>query len=319
MSKTLLIYERAVPVNKERHGSCGVKVGDDFSFAKDVNSMPLLAQEFREAIREYPIVFAGSEASILPAVLLGFSEHENLFVDDAGKWDSSYIPAFARRYPYVFSSSNDGQTLTLCIDEEASGFNQEGDGERLFSDDGEQTPYLKKVLKFQTEFQRFFKRTQDFCENLQKLKLLDPMKAHLKLGSGQEVSIGGFMIVNRERLKAIPAETLAKLVAVDELELIYLHLQSMRNVTDLGRRIKSGTRQSGIAASGGLKMDTKTEVVKKKKPAANKKKPAARQKKPVANNKKPAASKKKSAVKKKKPVANTKTTRGSSGNGKYKE
>jgi hypothetical protein len=93
MSKTLLIYERAVPVNKARHGGCGVKVGDDYSFAKDVNSMPLLAQEFREAIREYPIVFAGTDENIMPAVLLGFGEHENLFVDDAGKWDSRYIPA----------------------------------------------------------------------------------------------------------------------------------------------------------------------------------------------------------------------------------
>ena len=61
MSKTLLIYERAVPVNKERHGKWGVKTDNDFGFAREVNSMPLLAQEFRAAVREYPIVFAGTE------------------------------------------------------------------------------------------------------------------------------------------------------------------------------------------------------------------------------------------------------------------
>ena len=104
-----------------------------------------------------------------------------------GKWNAKYIPAFARRYPYVFSSSEDGQTLTLCIDEDFSGFNQEGDGERLFDDDGEQTPYLKKVLEFQTEFQRLFTRTQAFCKNLHELKLLDPMQAQVKFGSGQEI------------------------------------------------------------------------------------------------------------------------------------
>jgi hypothetical protein len=252
MSKTLLIYERAVPVNKSRHGGSGVKTSDDFGFAGDVNSMPLLAQEFRAAMREYPIVFAGGEDNIMPAVLLGFGENENLFVDAVGKWDAKYIPAFARRYPYVFSSSDDGKTLTLCIDEEFSGFNQEGEGERLFDDDGEQTAYLKKVLDFQTEFQRLFTRTQAFCKNLAELKLLDPMQAQVKFGSGQEIKIGGFMVVNRERLKEVPGEKLLELAGVDELELLYLHLQSLHNVTDLANKAKpdAGGAQASEAASG---------------------------------------------------------------------
>jgi len=277
MSKTLLIYERAVPVNKSRHGGAGVKVSDDYGFARDVNSMPLLAQEFRAAMREYPIVFAGSEENIMPAVLLGFGEHENLFVDEAGKWDAKYIPAFARRYPYVFSSSDDGQTLTLCIDEEFSGFNQEGEGERLFDDAGEQTPYLKKVLDFQTEFQRLFARTQAFCKNLLELKLLDPMQAQVKFGSGQEIKIGGFMVVNRERLKQVPGEKLAQLAAVDELELLYLHLQSLHNVVDLGNRARpdAGGAQASEAASGMSSESPEKSAPEKK--ATSQKKAASKQ------------------------------------------
>ena len=252
MSKTLLIYERAVPVNQSRHAKCGVKPIDDFGFAREVNSMPLLAQEFRDAMREYPIVFAGSGDNIMPAVLLGFGEHDNLFVDDAGKWDARYVPAFARRYPYVFSSSDDGQTLTLCIDEEYAGYSPDGDGERLFDDDGEQTEYLKQVLQFQTEFQRLFQRTQAFCKNLVELELLDPMQAQVKFGSGQEMTIGGFMVVNREKLKAVPGDRLAELASVDELELLYLHLQSLHNVTDLANRARpdAGGAQATEAASG---------------------------------------------------------------------
>jgi len=285
MSKTLLIYERAVPVNKARHGGCGVKTGDNYNFAKDVNSMPLLAQEFRDAMREYPIVFAGTGENIMPAVLLGFGEHENLFVDDAGKWDSKYIPAFARRYPYVFSSSDDGQTLTLCIDEDFSGFNQQGDGERLFDDEGEQTPYLKKVLAFQTEFQRLFTRTQTFCKNLHALELLDPMQAQVKMGSGKEIQIGGFMVVNRERLKEVPADKLSELATVDELELIYLHLQSMHNVTDLSRRIKpdadyQAAKEGAAESTGESKVEASTETEAKADAAPKKK---ATEKKKVAN------------------------------------
>ena len=295
MSKTLLIYERAVPVNKARHGGCGVTVGDNYNFAKDVNSMPLLAQEFRDAMREYPIVFAGNEENIMPAVLLGFGEHENLFVNDAGNWDAKYIPAFARRYPYVFSSSDDGQTLTLCIDEDFSGFNEEGDGERLFDAEGEQTPYLKKVLEFQTEFQRLFTRTQAFCKKLHELKLLDPMQAQVKMGSGKEIQIGGFMVVNRERLKEVPADKLSELATVDELELIYLHLQSMHNVTDLSRRIKpDADYQADTEAAAAATGESKVEASAETEAAAD------------------VAPKKKAAGKKK-------ATKGSSGNGEAKE
>ncbi len=272
MSKTLLIYERAVPVDQVRHRNAAVKVGRDFSFASDVNSMPLLGQEFRHAMREYPIVFAGTEENLMPAVLLGFAEHENLFVDHAGKWSAKYIPAFARRYPYVFSSNDGGRTLTLCVDEEFSGFSQEGEGRRLFDDNGEQTPYLEGVLDFQTEFQRLFQRTRAFCRNLCELNLLDPMRAHLKSGSGQETTIRGFMVVNRERLKQVPGERLSELVRVDELELLYLHLQSLHNVADLASRTneapsgEQGKRESTAAQPA----ENETPAVKKKKAPANK-------------------------------------------------
>lgn len=243
MSKTLLIYDRAVPITRAQHGNWGIKVGNDFSFAREVNSMPLLAQEFRAAVREYPIIFVGTEERVLPAVLLALGENENLFIDDAGIWNSQYIPAFARRYPYVFSSNDQGKTLTLCIDEEYSGFNRDGQGERLFTEEGEQTPYLKGVLAFQTEYKQNFDRTQMFCKNLQELNLLDSMHAQLKLSNGEETTITGFMTVNRERLKEVPAERLSQLAMVDELELIYLHLQSLRNISDLGKRVKHASEE----------------------------------------------------------------------------
>lgn len=250
MSKTLLIYERAVPVNQERHAGWGIKTDNDYGFARDVNSMPLLAQEFRGAVREYPIVFAGVESQVMPAVLLGMREAKNLYVDESGKWDAQYIPAFARRYPYVFSSSDGGKTLTLCIDEEFSGISQDGEGERLFTDDGEQTAYLSGVVDFQKEFQSFFQRTQLFCKRLLELELLEPMQAQLKFEGGGELTIGGFQVVNRQKVKDLPAETLAQLSSTDELELIYLHLLSMQNVTDLASHIKF-TSADMAATDGG--------------------------------------------------------------------
>jgi len=45
------------------------------------------------------------------------------------------------------------------------------------------------------------------------------------------------MAVNRDRLKALPADSLAELVKTDALELLYLHLQSMRNFSGMMDRL----------------------------------------------------------------------------------
>jgi len=237
MSKQLLIYERAVPITRKRHGGWWVKTEGNFSFASNVNSMPLLALEFRKAAGEYPIVFSGSDDSIMPAVLLGVRAGENLFVDETGSWDSRYIPAFARRYPFIFSSADDGETLTLCIDEEFSGLNQEAEGERLFDEQGERTAYLNNVLEFQKEFQKHYQRTREFCRRLKELDLLEPVQARFRFETGEQMALAGFMMVSRERLHKLDGDRLAQLAGLDELELIYLHLLSMQNISVLARRI----------------------------------------------------------------------------------
>ncbi len=45
------------------------------------------------------------------------------------------------------------------------------------------------------------------------------------------------MAVNRTKLKALPGDKLAELAKTDELELLYLHLQSMRNFQTLPGRL----------------------------------------------------------------------------------
>ena len=59
MAKQLMIYERAVPVSVEAHKGWSVKSEGTFGFAKDANSVPVLAAEFAPAAMEYTIIFAG--------------------------------------------------------------------------------------------------------------------------------------------------------------------------------------------------------------------------------------------------------------------
>lgn len=239
MATQLLIYERAVPITRARHGNWSVKTGSDYQFARNVNSVPLMAAEFASAAAEYPVVFAGSGDNVMPVVLLGVRERQNGYVDESGTWAAKYIPAFVRRYPFVFSSSQVGDNFTLCIDEEFTGCNTEGRGERLFDSQGERTQYLQSTLNFLQAYQAQFQRTQAFARQLVELNLLEPMQAQFTMKTGQRGTLGGFLAVSRDRLKALSGDVLANLARTDELELIYTHLQSLRNFTPMVERTEA--------------------------------------------------------------------------------
>lgn len=237
MAKQLLIYENATPVSRARHGNLSVKAGGNFGFAAEINSVPLMAAEFAQVASEMAIVFAAAGDEVIPAVLLGIRENENLFVDKSGAWQGKYVPAFLRRYPFVFSTSDDGKTFTLCIDESFEGANVDGRGERLFDAEGEQTQYLKSVLGFLQAYQVQFQRTKELCRRLREYNLLEPMEARFTLRGRRTLMLSGFELVSRERLRAITPDQLTALFGSEDLELIYLHIHSMRNLQATAERL----------------------------------------------------------------------------------
>ena len=71
------------------------------------------------------------------------------------------------------------------------------------------------------------------------------MGAQFKTPAGREGSLSGFFVVSREKLKKISAEKLAELVQTDELEMIYLHLNSLGNLRKTISR--AAAPQAGVA------------------------------------------------------------------------
>lgn len=248
MTTQLLIYENVTAISKDTHKDfCidGSKMRYDF--AKGVNSVPLTAVEIPLAAQEYAIVFAGTEGVVAPVAMLGIEGNENLYIQEDGTWNAKYIPAFVRRYPFVFSENEDKTRFTLCVDETWAGCNREGRGEALFDEEGEQTPYLGKVLEFLEDYQKRFHRTQAYCKKLVELNLLESMKADVTYGSGKTRTLTGFMVVNREKLKDLSPDKLAELARTDELELTYLHLHSMNNFPKILDRANDSQAQKQAA------------------------------------------------------------------------
>jgi hypothetical protein len=271
LSAQLLFYEQAVPVSAEQHRNWALKPSVDYSFARQVNSVPTTAVEFPRAALEYVLVFAGSDQQVMPAAILGIQDKQNIYIEKSGKWLGRYVPAFVRRYPFVFSST-DEENFTLCIDGSFRGWSKEGKGQRLFDDQGGRSEYLENILKFLQQYQLEFQRTRAFCQKLKSLDLLEPVHAQFTTRDGQRRSLSGFMAVNREKLKKVPAEKLAELASTDELELIYLHLQSLNHFEGLisqatGKRTAATSPEAEPSAASTAKDDESASAAKAK-PAA---------------------------------------------------
>jgi hypothetical protein len=237
--KQLLIYNDVVPVTREKHGKFSFKANTNFDFARQTNSVPLVAQEFGAAAMHYAIVFGQASDGVVPAAVLGVRDLENIFVAADGSWDAPYVPAFIRRYPFVFGADDKAEMYTLMVDESCSGFNKAGKGEMLFDADGEQTAFLKNVMAFLGDYQAQTELTNTFAKTLSELNLLEEAEAHLPLPSDPERRLRGFLVVSREKLRALPADKLAELNASGALELIYLHLFSMMNLGRLQEKMRA--------------------------------------------------------------------------------
>lgn len=247
MSKQLLIYETAVPVTAARHRDVSIEGGAGYGFSKVVNAVPLMAVELPFAANEYAVVFTAVGDDVLPAAILGVRNDQNLYLTVDGQWKAKYIPAFIRRYPFVFSSSADGKTLTLCVDESYAGLNRSGKGKRLFGDDSKPTEYVDQVLKFLQQYQAHFERTRIFGRRIKELGLLEAMQAEVSTPAGEKLKLSGFLAVNRAKLKALSGEALATLASNDELELLFLHLHSMRNFNEVKDRLVGSLKADDMA------------------------------------------------------------------------
>lgn len=251
MAPQVLFYEQAVPISSERHREVAVQGTSDFGFARHVNVVPLVVQEFAVASADYAIVFVGRDDDLVPAAVLGVRERQNLFVTGDGRWDAPYVPAFVRRYPFVFANRPDNKSLVLCVDEASAAVNRQGLGERLFDSAGERTGYLTSVVTFMQRYQSAFQQSQQLAVRLKALDLLQPVQAKLS-GPAGEIQLGGFTTVNREKLNALAAPIVEELFRSGALEALYLHLASMRNLQKLAERAAGIAPAAQPAAGDGL-------------------------------------------------------------------
>lgn len=224
-----LFFQKPVPLDSAKHGKAGIKSKQGLSFTRKTNSIPVNAIEFIEAAKHYPIVFTMDELA-LPAVIVGL-EQENYFVDAKGNWkDGSYVPAYVRKYPFVFMEVPEKQQYLLCVDEEADVFATKVSDENLaFYKDGQPSDLTKQALEFCTAFHNHYLITKNLCKDLKDADLLTPNQSDAKLFNGRQIRLGGFQLLDEAKFNALPDEKILEFRKKGWLPFIYFALQSASN------------------------------------------------------------------------------------------
>jgi hypothetical protein len=235
---TFAFYQKVVALNPDMHRNLKFAADEvSFSFAADTTAVLLAGIEFAEAVREYPIVFVrGQDQLMRPVALLGVRNGENLFVDEQGKWDARYIPAFVRRYPFVMAEGGAAGQLVVCIDESCPAFNARN-GELLINAEGKLEPRMNEVMQFLQNFQREFARTELIAKQLDELGLFVQQGARFDTSGGETFQLNDFYLIDEAKFGQITDAKLPELFRSGALGLAYLHLASMGNMRRLLDRV----------------------------------------------------------------------------------
>ena len=233
-------YKEIVPFLKTQKVRL-LGAGEVPEFVQRGNAVPLSHTEFQPVARHYPIVFASGDGKSHAAVaVLGLTAGENLFCSD-GKWESgSYIPAYARRYPFCMARVNldkiEQKDRLICVEKAAV---DEVSGEAMFDASGEPSEKWKAMERLLGDYEADLERARDMCATLADYGLLEPfsMQATItKEKGGGSVQLTGMHRVAEKNLENLNAAQLKNLVRKGYLARIYMHLLSLQNFGRLVER-----------------------------------------------------------------------------------
>ncbi len=221
----LLFYRQPEALTAERHGALRLKRDGDFAFARTANSVVITGTEFAQAMRFYPIVFSGTKP--YPLAVLGLGA-ENLFVGTDGHWRAGhYIPAYMRRYPFVFIAHPDGKQFILGLDRACERLVNEEEGTGPLFENGKPGAITQEALTFCGAYQTDHGFTLAFAQALEEQNLLIENQAQAKLPDGRQLNLQGFKVIDQTKFAALPDAVIVDWHKKGWLALANFHLASL--------------------------------------------------------------------------------------------
>jgi hypothetical protein len=229
---SVLFYSQPEPLSPEAHGKMGVKSMDGpFGFARAGHAVPLTVGEFPPAALTGPIIFVGDEK--MPIAVMGLSAGDNMFLRSDGLFEAGcYVPAYIRRYPFIFANDDKAQQMVLCVDVAAEFVVKSNPDLPFFEADGQPSQYTKNCIEFCNNFEVERQRTANFVQILKDLDLFETKTATFtptddKGVAGEPQVIAEYFGISEEKLNKLPADKYIELRDNGALAQIHAHLISL--------------------------------------------------------------------------------------------
>lgn len=235
-----LFYTSPVPLDAASHADWALKKYFGLGFTSGANAVPINLIEMPQVCHFYPIAFS-PDNNATPVAILGLRDNENLFLREDGTWEEAYIPAYIRRYPFIFSETPDTDQLTLCIDNKPEVI-EEGGEQKFFNDKGEPSELSNNALEFCKSYHAAAQQTMLFSQAIAEKNLLIEREAQINVGNDQRINFSGFKIIDEQKLAELPDKDFLELREKGWLPFIYAHLfsgsQWQRLSALLGQRLQ---------------------------------------------------------------------------------
>ncbi|MGZ9097546.1 MAG: SapC family protein [Micavibrio sp.] len=220
-----LFYTNPVPLDAKKHAKLALKKNFGLNFTTKINAVPINMIEMPQICHFYPIAFS-PDANATPVALVGLRDNENLFVNDKGEWmDDAYIPAYIRRYPFIFSELPNSDQLTLCVDMGESVVEENGE-QRFFDEDGKGSALAQNALEFCKSYHAAAQQTLEFSKLLAASNLLVDRRAEINVAGNRRISFSGFRIIDEQKLSEMDDKTFIEWRKKGYLPFLYAHLFS---------------------------------------------------------------------------------------------
>lgn len=194
-------------------------------------------EEFRRLQAHYPILFQRDPAQdeFTCVVLMGFENGENLFLKD-DKWDAAYIPLAMDVQPFLIGMpEKEGDDRKVVLDLEHPRVS-EGEGQRIFDEDGEATTYLENISTKLDYLDKAYRNASTYLAALQKYELLESLAIDVTLSDREQNRLSGFHTIHEEKLAELDERALNELHQQGYLLPTYMAVASLSNLSALIER-----------------------------------------------------------------------------------
>lgn len=220
------MFKNAQPLDKVQHAHLRFTPAPDMSSSREMTTVPLTLSEIAASALCFPVLFT-PDGEVRPMAVLGLIDG-NTFLDEHNQWTAPYVPAHILRHPFILGKLQEEGNFLVMIDVDAPQFTKE-DGEPLFTEAGEPSAHTQANIRFLEEFEKNMQQDQVILAELEQSGVLTSNNITIKDGEATRL-IGGFRVVDQEKVNALDDATLGRWTRSGLLALIHAHWLSMNHL-----------------------------------------------------------------------------------------